>query len=496
MGKSVMSVRSARREIVLTRGDERHGSWHQQVYHALKAFLGVPLALVLAFLFLGLALYAVERAAAGRLQPVSDALARHIFANSDTTGSFLDTIAGGFLTMTSIIVTMLLLVLQQTASNMGNLIFDQFLARRRNQLYTGLIVGTLVLALFVRTTVSDTFNPVLGATSVLVVSAASIILLLAFLYSTIEQMRPETIIRDIHQATLKARKWQLAFARRTRAEPRGPTGSVVELRTEAEGYLVKLDIEHLSRSLDGAEPGVEVLLAVVPGKFVAYYDLLAQVRAPDLDTARRVADSMGSAFRFASKREMRQDPGYGLEQLEMLAWTEISSAKQNPEVGVRAIHSLRDLLARWLMQDVEVEVEEPLPVVYTDGLLLGGLEALESLGVAALESQQHQVLAEVLNTVHLLFESFTPELADRAEELVMRLLPHLESQVLSRELDLAVSRVAATIERLGDEAAAEEIRSVRQEVAGGIDFPPTAAEPRQEMHLSTVREAGYRGERS
>ncbi|HSJ54966.1 MAG TPA: DUF2254 family protein, partial [Anaerolineae bacterium] len=373
MGNSGRSALDERRQVVLTRGDERYGAWYRQAYHALQAFLGISLALVVAFLALALVLYLLERSPLGWLEPVRNALSEHLFADSEVTGSFLDTVAGGFLTMTSIIITMLLLVLQQTASNMGNLIFDQFMARRRNKLYTGLIVGTLVLALLVRATVSPTFNPVLGATAVLVVTVASIVLLLAFLYSTIEQMRPETIIHDIHGATIQARQRQLAFIHRTRREPRTSKGTTVELRSEADGYLIALNLNRLSSILAGVGSDVEIMLVAAPGTYVSYYDRLADVRAGEPTRAQDIAREVGRAFRFANKREMKQDPAYGLEQLEMVAWTEASTAKQNPEVGVRAIHSLRDLLSRWMMQDVEVKDQEPLPVVSVDELLHGGL---------------------------------------------------------------------------------------------------------------------------
>ena len=205
--------------------------------------------------------------------------------------------------------------------------------------------------------------------------------------------------------------------------------------------------------------------------------------------------AVGRTFNFATrKRDIQQDPAYGLEQLEMLAWTEISSAKQNPEVGVRAIHSLRDLLSRWMIEDVEVEDEDPLPMVYVDDLVRGGLDVLESLGAAALESQQHQVLAEVLRTVNLLFDRLTPDLRDRAEELVLRLLGYLDKQFLTRELDIALFQVALTMEMLGEVETAEAIRDAREEQAPAFDFPAGIVGTASEIATGTAREPGFRGE--
>ncbi len=494
MGKARRSGSAEGRQVVLTQGDESYRAWYRRAFRAFQAFLGISLALVLAFLLLSVLLYAVERSDAAWLRQLRDGLSRHLFADSEVTGSFLDTVAGGYLTMTSIIITMLLLVLQQTASNMGNLIFDQFMDRRRNKLYTGLIVGTLVLALFVRGTVSESFNPVVGATLILVVSIVSIVLLLAFLYSTIEQMRPETIISDIHASTLRARDKQLSFVQRTRREPRASGGTVVELRSEANGYLVALDIDRLAGALADVGPEVELVLVAAPGTYVSHYDLLARVRAGSAARAREVAEAVGRTFRFAIKRSIQQDPAYGLEQLEMLAWTEVSSAKQNPEVGVRAIHALRDLLSRWMMEEVEVKDEEPLPVVYVDDLMRGGLDVLESLGAVALESQEHQVLAEVLRTVNILFDRLTPDLRDRAEELVLRLLGYLDEQFLTRELDVALFQVANTMETLGEARTAEAIRDAREEQAAAFAFPADIVGRAEEIAAGTAREPGFRGE--
>jgi hypothetical protein len=307
-------------------------------------------------------------------------------------------------------------------------------------------------------------------------------------------MRPETIISDIHASTLRARQQQLSFVRRTRREPRYSGGVVVELRSEANGYLVALDLDGLARALAGRGPDLELVLVAAPGTYVSHYDLLARVRAGSVAPARDVAEAVGRTFRFAIKRSIQQDPAYGLEQLEMLAWTEISSAKQNPEVGVRAIHSLRDLLSRWMIQEVEVEDEEPLPVVYVDDLMRGGLDVLESLGAVALESQEHQVLAEVLRTVNILYDRLTPDLRDRAEELVLRLLGYLDEQFLTRELDVALFQVAHTMEVLGEVKTAEAIRDAREEQAAAFDFATDIVGRAEEIAAGSAREPGFRGE--
>ena len=52
------------------------------------------------------------------------------------------------------------------------------------------------------------------------------------------------------------------------------------------------------------------------------------------------------AVHMERQRDIVRDPAYGVEQLEMIGWTSISSAKSNPVPGLYAIQSLRDVLAR------------------------------------------------------------------------------------------------------------------------------------------------------
>jgi uncharacterized membrane protein len=58
------------------------------------------------------------------------------------------------------------------------------------------------------------------------------------------------------------------------------------------------------------------------------------------------------------QRELETDPAYGIEQLALIAWTSISTAKSNPSPALLAIHSLRELLARWSAEAAKDHAEE------------------------------------------------------------------------------------------------------------------------------------------
>ena len=449
-------------ESVVVQGLARKDDPTYQVRESLSEFLAIPLAMLLGFLLLGLLSIALERANPAWLRPVRNYIGRILFPTPDTTAGFLGAVGGGLITMTSIIFSMLLLMLQQSASNMGNMIYDQFLNRRHNQIYVGVITGSVILALIELAAVSETFNPILGAILVLLVVFISLGMIVFFLYSAINQMRPEFVVTSIKEQTVKARKDQLSFLNRTRRERQLEAEGKVEVQMTTSGYVNKIDLDHIETCLKDAPAEIEIVMHATEGTHVIYKQCVADVVSPSRKAARQVAEHLGPAFHFTQERNLAGDPAYGLQQLEMVAWTAMSTAKQNPETGLIVTRTLGDLMARWMEQERDLPEVEKLPVVYPDnapGLLLA---SFASLAAVSAESKQEQNYAEVLTVLGLILPQLSPDLLERAEESIRRTLPVLEKQMLLRDLDNALLELAQTLEALGRKQTAARVYEARK----------------------------------
>lgn len=458
-------------EYVLTEGDTSRSGFAYRVYTAFSEFLAIPTAIVLGLVLVGLAIYAIEQADPVWTQPLREAITRHILKDSQATGNLLDMMGGGVLTMTSIIVSMLLLVLQQSAGNMGNMVYDQFLQRRSNQIYAGLVVGTVVLVLLMSSTVSDSYNPVLGATFALGMVILIVIMLLLFLYFTIEQMRPEWIIRAIHKRTLTARSNYRALVDQMRDDPVMSDGYRVDVRIQRNGYLVSLDLARLEAAVEAAGAPVEINILRSIGGYIHFFDCIAEVRAADRETARTLAEATGAAFRLATAREMAIDPAFGLEQLEMMAWTEISSAKHNPETGLQVVYSLRDILSRWIDEE-PVTVDKVLPIVYQDHFPPDVMNVLESLVAVSADGVQHQNMTEIIKTLDVLYDRFPAELQARSEELVRRSIPALDSFLLTHNLESALKSMIARLDASERTETARVLEDALGKMSGRMPATP------------------------
>ncbi len=432
---------------------------------AFAEFLTVPSLIVVGFFGLAALTTALDSVGGGWLAPAHRFLQGRFFRTSQSTSDLLGTIATGITTVTSITFSLLLLAVQQSAASMTNQVFDQFLRRRLNQGYFGYFVGLALYATIILASVDPPYNPVFGATAALLLTIAAMFLLILIIYSTIDQMRPVAIIDEIHDRLLDARRRQHDFLRNTRRAPTLDAPERRAVRSETDGFLTRIDVDAIADAAARRHGRVEVDVPIVVGGFVAFGDTMATIRAESAEDAESLEPMVRKAMPLARQRDLDTDPAYGLEQLHVIAWSAISTAKQNPAPGLLTIRALRDILARWSASarrgDDELVRREPAPVVYRDDVPGQLLDVFESLAVAASESMQHQSLAEILRAFSVTFGRLDDASRHRVAEILLRLLSSLGDHVLTRELEASLTATAEALADSGRDAAAGAIREAR-----------------------------------
>jgi uncharacterized membrane protein len=439
----------------------------ETVRRAFASFLAIPTATIAVFALLAIGVDALDRTTIGWLSPIRSFLQGHVFADAQSTSNLLGTVAGGTITITSITFSLLLLALQQSAASLTHEVLDQFMRRRLTQLYFGFFVGLTLYDLIILATVDPPFNPVFGATLAIVLTAGSLYVLLLLIYSSITQMRPNEIIRAIHDFTLQARRRQLGLIARTRRVSKlPPSAPAVEVAAQTNGYVVGFDLDGIAAAISATDGGAEVKLLTPVGAYVAYGDPLAEARAERSGDASAVALRLNGLIQIERGRRLDDDPAYGIEQLETIAWRSISTSQQNPAPGLVVIRNLRDLLARW-SEPADLPDIERAPIVYVDNVMARLLDAFELLAVVASEAMQPQTIAAIARTLAITFDRLPGEEQARVVELALTTLSALGEHVLTAELDGALILLAETLARNGY-AAAEAIRAARDELATSI----------------------------
>jgi uncharacterized membrane protein len=336
---------SDERQVAGTAGPGK-GTRFAVVRRAFRSFLGVPSAIAAGFILLAVATYALDHARIGWLGPVRTWMGGHVFGDPQSTGQLLGTIATGIITVTSITFSLLLLALQQAAASMTHQVFEQFLRRRLNQIYFGFFVGLALYALVILATVDPPYNPIYGATLALLLVIVALYLLLLMIYSTVTEMRPDAIVESIHDYTLRARKRQRSLLSQTHRERqiRGETARTI--RSQRNGFVVGVDAAAVGRAIGDVGAPLEVVCLVPIGSYVAFADPIAAIHGERLEALDQLETTVRDAIEIDRARNLEVDPAYGLEQLENIAWTSISTSKQNPAPGLLVAENLRYIMAR------------------------------------------------------------------------------------------------------------------------------------------------------
>ncbi len=450
------------------------GPWWERaakaVHHALGEFLAVPIAVVTIFLLLAAGVYFIDAAFWSPDQKPFSQLhwLGHVFGDSAALSSLLSTIATSLITVTSITFSLLLVAVQQAASALTNQVFDQFLRRRGNQIYFGFFVGLSVFALINLVVASQSHRPIFGALIAVLLTGVALCLIVVLIYTTIDQMRADTIIEAIRVHVLSARENQLVLLQATRRRTASQTLRVArQVVSERQGYVTAVNVDQIARAVASAErirksagesgSAIEVELCVAVGSHVAFRDPLADLRCDgDLTDASALSKAVVAAITLDNARDFERDPAFGIAQLAIIGWTSVSTARSNPNPGILVCHALRDVLARWLEQG-EAPEDRCSRIVYADRVTDAVISTFESLAVVASESMQHQTLAEIMRTLAMLLPKLPPEGVDQVTGVILRSLSALGEHVLTRELERSLEVASQAMAAAGRDAAARAV---------------------------------------
>ena len=424
-------------------------------------FLAIPTVMFSGFVALAAGMIAIDKADVAGTRSVREMITRVGFSDAEATGVLLETIATSLIAVTGITFSVLLLVVQQSATTLTHAVLDQFLRRRANQAILGAFVGVSLYLLVVLSTVGRAFNPVLSATVGLALSIGALYLLVVLIYTAIDQMRPSEIIKEIHNEILRAYDYQHALLGATRRSALG-TSAAITVCSTGDGFVTRIDVDALA-SIVARDPDGEVILKVSTGTYVALGDALAITTSGE-----PTAQAVREAIRLEAVRDIRVDPCYGIESLVNIGWTSISTSKQDAAPGRLVILTLRDLFGRFAERKGDLgQMARDNPVVYNHDVDTAMWDAVDSLAEVCSESMQSHNLAEIVRSLAAVCSRLDGADQGRVTEAALRILSGLGDHVLTKSLDSAMVELADVLDH-HQLAEAGRIRVARDELASTI----------------------------
>ncbi len=318
-------------------------------------------AVVLAFA-LGVGLPRLDVEIAGAL-PLT--LKEYLFGGgAGAARTVLDAIAGSLITVTSLTFSLTVVTLQLASGQFSPRLLRTFTRDRVVHLTLALFLATFIYALTVlrtvRTSTSDQpqFVPQVSVTVAFALALASVLGLVLFLAHLAQQIRVETMLRNVHDEaseTLRRVLPELDPTADGGAALPVPPRSAVPLPARSSGFLTRMSEQALVAA--ALEADAVVLLDRVPGDSLIAGTPVGSAwprdaGAFDPDTWSRLAERVANAIDTGFERTATQDVSYGLRQLIDVAIRALSPGINDPTTAVHALSHSSALLCELADRDL------------------------------------------------------------------------------------------------------------------------------------------------
>ncbi|MDQ6904547.1 MAG: hypothetical protein M3139_16265, partial [Bacteroidota bacterium] len=223
-------------------------------------------------------------------------------------------------------------------------------------------------------------------------------------------------------------------------------------------------LDKIMKELNGE---AEVIYDVPIGNYIAVHEVFAHVNASTNEDCEKLLHAVLNATDIQKQRKTKNDPGDAIEQLEIIAWTSVSTAKSNPYPGLLTVRTIRNLLSVW-DDDIIEPAKSPYSIVYNSDSKRLLFNSMETLAIASSESMQHMVFTEVLNSFAHLFKRLTAEEQRRAEDVILRMLSCMGDLVLTAPLEAGLEKIADVLNNCNYSESAKAVLKAKSDLAKSI----------------------------
>lgn len=300
------------------------------------AFL--PAFISMGFFVLAVVIFTFDVSETGTI--LKQELAFLALKDSSTARSILGAIAGGVISLTVFSFSMVMIVLNQAASQMSNRVLDKLIGNRFQQIVLGFYIGTIVYTFFIFSTIRDTESrfqvPSISIFLLTVLTVIDIFLFIYFLHFITQSVKYDVIIDRIKSATFQGMKSFCLAHSEPVAEVDFAAKEIIRANTSGifEGYDTK-------EIMDFCEENECSLMALHPmGTFI----LRGQ---PVLKCSRSlpeksVPESLQGII-FSQQESVNRNYEYGLRQLSEIALKALSPGINDPGTAIISLRALIDL---------------------------------------------------------------------------------------------------------------------------------------------------------
>ncbi|WP_435742438.1 DUF2254 domain-containing protein [Nocardioides sp. SYSU DS0663] len=260
----------------------------------------------------------------------------------------LSAIAGAMISVTGLVFSITIVVLQLASSQFSPRVLGTFLDDRITQHTLGVFAASFLYSLTVLRSIVDEVGrevPQLAVTGAYLLVLAAVGMFLAFIHHITESIRVGTIVRRTSHDTRRLLEKTLAQRPATPGEPELTELAGQHVVTAARsGYLDAVQVAPLVSA--ARDRGVRVELLHRLGTFLPEGSPLAVVHGARTGGGADGGDLVHRHVQLTAERSLQQDVSYGVRRLVDIAERALSPGVNDPTTAAQVIDQLHDLLRR------------------------------------------------------------------------------------------------------------------------------------------------------
>jgi len=266
---------------------------------------------------------------------------------SDAARNVLGSLAGGMITFTGFVFSILLLAVQFGSSQFSPRMLRRFLRDPTTKLSLGIFMATFIYALLVLRVVgtaeNEAFVPDNSISVALLMLLLSMLMFLRLISNTTQGLRVAAVLRDLGRDAQRVidRVYPEPAGGGSEAEPHAETAGPV--RTVAHrgrpGVIQSIDTEGLIERARRADAVIELVPPI--GDLIAPGSTLFRVHG---DSGEIPDGWLQGAVAIGDERTMRQDPAFAFRLLADISAKALSPGVNDPTTSIQALDQIELLL--------------------------------------------------------------------------------------------------------------------------------------------------------
>ncbi|MEP7251292.1 MAG: DUF2254 domain-containing protein [Ginsengibacter sp.] len=301
-----------------------------------------PAAIAVGFLLLSWGMLEIDFSGWGK--HLKSGLSWLSLKDASTARSIISTVAGAIISLTVFSFSMVMIVLNQAASQMSNRVLTSMIENRFQQVILGFYIGTIVYALFLLSTIRDidsgVYIPALSIYLLILLTVIDIFLFIYFLDYVTQTIKYETVINRVQKQTMATMKEKFEDM----DEENGLWNDLpyVEIETVESNYFQGFNEKKLLKI--ASEKNLYVCFLYKQATYLIKGVAFIKIYGTSLIDEECKNDLL-SAIDFFKGQPIDRNADYGFNQLAEVAIKALSPGINDPATAVISLHALADLFA-------------------------------------------------------------------------------------------------------------------------------------------------------